>query len=134
MRVREIGLKALEKARPEKPLQELSSPDFIMWKRNFKNTAKHKGLMQMDILLELPKWFSGLAKEIIEMAVIGTTEETAEEEVAAAFRKMDSVSMVSRTSIPALINEIVAESKIHPIDHKRHFHLASKLHLHQKRR
>ena len=77
MRAREVGLKALERARPEKPLQELSSTDFMMWKRKFKDAEKHEGLTEMDILLELPKWFAGPAKEIIETATIGATEETA---------------------------------------------------------
>ena len=69
--------------------------DFMMWKRKFKDAAKHKGLMKRDILLELPKWFPGLAKEIIETAAIGTMEETAEEEVTATFKKMDTVFMAA---------------------------------------
>ena len=117
MRAREIGLKALEKGRPEKPLQELSSTDYMMWKRKFKDAAKHKGLTEMDILLELPKWFSGPAKEIIETAAIGTTEEFAEE-VTAAFKKMDILFMASRANIPALFHEITAESRISSADHK----------------
>ena len=109
MRAREIGLKALEKGRPEKPLQELSSTDYMMWKRKFKDAAKHEGLTEMDILLELPKWFSGPAKEIVETAAIGTTEEVAEEEVTTAFKEMDVLFMARRTNIQALFNEITAE-------------------------
>ena len=127
MGAREIGLKALEKGRPEKPLQELSSMDYMMWKRKFKDAAKHEGLTEMDILLELPKWFSGLAKEIIETAAIGTTEVVAEEEVTAAFKRNDILFMASRANIPALFHEITAESRISSDDYKRHFHLASKL-------
>ena len=127
MRAREVGLKAMEKARPEKPLQELSSTDYMMWKRKFKDAAKHEGLTEMDILQELPKWFSGPAKEIVETAAIGTTEAVAEEEVKAAFKKMDVIFMASRANIPALFHEIAAESKISSADHKRHFHLASRL-------
>ena len=82
--------------------------DFMMWKRKFKDAAKHKGLMKRDILLELPKWFPGLAKEIIETAAIGTMEETAEEEVTATFKKMDTVFMAaaptSRRSTKLLLN------------------------------
>merc|ERR1711942_210245 len=91
MRAREVGLKALERARPEKPLHELSSTDFMMWKRKFKDAEKHEGLTQMDILLELPKWFAGPAKEIIETATIGATEATAREKIDDAFTKMDVV-------------------------------------------
>ena len=101
--------------------------DFMMWKRKFKDAAKHKGLMKRDILLELPKWFPGLAKEIIETAAIGTMEETAEEEVTATFKKMDILFMASHANIPALFHEITAESRISSADHERHFHLASKL-------
>ena len=56
------------------------------------------------------------------------TEVVAVEEVIAAFRKMDILFMASRAIIPALFHEIVAESKISSADHKRHFHLASRLH------
>merc|ERR1711946_116719 len=112
MRAREVGLKALERARPEKPLQELSSTDFMMWKRKFKDAEKHEGLTQMDILLELPKWFAGPAKEIIETATIDATEATARGEIDDAFAKMDVVFMARRCNIAALFNEIVAEAKI----------------------
>ena len=63
----------------------------------------------MDILLELPKWFLGPAMEIIETAAIGTTEEVTEEEVTAAFKKMDVLFMASRANIPALFHEITAK-------------------------
>ena len=127
MRAREVGLKALERARPEKPLHELSSTDFMMWKRKFKDAEKHEGLTQMDILLELPKWFAGPAKEIIETATIGATEATAREEIDDAFTKMDVVFMARRCNIAALFNEIVAEAKIQSADHARHFNLSARL-------
>ena len=127
MRAREIGLKALERARPAKPLQELSSTDYMMWKRKFLDAAKHEGLTRMDILLELPKWFDGPAREIIDTATIGTTESTAEEELHNAFKKMDTVFMAKRSNISTLFNEIVAEPKIPSADHKKHFNLSSRL-------
>ena len=100
MRAREVGLKALERSRPEKPLQELSSTDFMMWKRKFKDAAKHEGLTQMDILLEMPKWFSGPAKVILETATIGVTEATAKDEIDNAFWKVDTVFMARRCNGP----------------------------------
>ena len=127
MRARDIGLRTMERDRPSKPLQDLSSTDYMMWKRKFKDSAKHDGLTQMDILSELPKWFSGPAKEIIETATIGTTEENAKEELNVAFKKMDLVFMANRNNIPNLFNEIVAKSSIQPADHDGHFHLASLL-------
>ena len=127
MRARDIGLRAMERGRPERPLQDLSSTDYMVWKRKFRDAARHEGLSQMDILTELPKWFSGPAKEIIETATIGASEEVAEEELTAAFKKMDVLFMACRNNIPDLFNDIVAGSRIHSSDHKRHFHLASTL-------
>ena len=45
----------------------------------------------------------------------------------AAFKKMDVLFMACRNNIPDLFNDIVAGSRIHSSDHKRHFHLASTL-------
>ena len=50
------------------------------------------------------------AKEIIETATIGTTEENAEEELNVAFKKMDLVFMANRNNIPDLFNKILAKS------------------------
>ena len=55
MRARDIGLRAMERGRPEKPLQDLSSTNYMVSKRKFKDAAKHEGLTQMNILAELPK-------------------------------------------------------------------------------
>ena len=127
MRAREVGLKALEKGRPEKPLQELSSTDYMMWKGKFMDAAGHEGLTQLDILQEMPKWFSGPAKEIVETATIGVTEATAKDELTNCFRKMDTVFMAKRSNLSALFDEIVAQPKIQPSDFKKHFALSTKL-------
>ena len=127
MRAREVGLRTMERDRPNKPLQNLSSTDYMMWKRKFKDSAKHDGLTRMDILSELPKWFSGPAKEIVETAMIGVTEESAEEELNVAFKKMDLLFVANRSNIPDLFNKIVAKPRIQSADHDGHFHLASVL-------
>ena len=81
----------------------------------------------MDILHEVALWFAGPANDVVETATIGVTEESAKLELERCFKQMDTIFMANFSNVSTYSDEIVAEPKVHPSDHKHHFALYSKL-------
>ena len=127
IRWREIGYKNLEKARPITPHTSLTPTDYIVLKRRFMEAANNKGISEMDMLLELPHWFSGPVADVIMTATIGVTAETAAFELEQCFARMDTIFQGNSSMVDALLDGIASAPPIAENDYKAHFLLYAEL-------
>ena len=127
IRWREIGYKNLEKARPRTPHTSLTPTDYIILKRRFLEAANNKGITEMDMLLELPHWFSGPVADVIMTATIGVTAETAAVELEKCFERMDMIFQGELSMVGALLDGIASAPPIATHDYKAHFLLYAEL-------
>ena len=127
IRWREIGYKNLEKARPITPYTSLTPTDYIVLKRRFMEAANNKGISEMDMLLELPHWFSGPVADVIMTATIGVTAETAAFELEQCFARMDTIFQGNSSMVDALLDGIASAPPIAENDYKAHFLLYAEL-------
>ena len=127
IRWREIGFKNLEKARPRTPHTSLTPTDYIVLKRRFMEAANNKGITEMDMILELPHWFSGPVADVIMTATIGVTAETAAFELEQCFKRMDTIFQGNSSTVGALLDGIASAPPIADHDYKAHFLLYAEL-------
>ena len=127
IRWREIGYKNLEKARPRTPYQSLTPTDYVVVKRRFLEAANNRGITEMDMILELPHWFSGPVSDVIMTATIGVTAETAALELEQCFKRMDTIFQGDSSTVGALLDGIASAPPIAEHDYKAHFLLYAEL-------
>ena len=89
--------------------------------------ANNKGITEMDMLLELPHWFSGPVADVIMTATIGVTAETAAVELEKCFERMDMIFQGELSMVGALLDGIASAPPIATHDYKAHFLLYAEL-------
>ena len=81
----------------------------------------------MDMILELPHWFSGPVADVIMTATIGVTAETAAFELEQCFQRMDTIFQGGSSTVGALLDGIASAPPIADHDYKAHFLLYAEL-------
>ena len=106
VRARELGMKEMAASRPEAPAGILNSADYIILRHKFLEASGNRCLSPKDKLRKLQRWFAKPASDLVDAAIMGVTEENAQQRLDECIENLDRLFNTRSDTLSTTLNAI----------------------------